>query len=101
MKAGRQAKNWNLKDQLKQRDAEIAYLKGLCMGLQAQLSASKMERPPDLDEWIETILPDMDPDERAEWDALTDAQKEALKDSLGEQINTEKLLLAEYGPVKD
>lgn len=96
-RAGRQSKVYGQKDRIKQLELQVAYLEGLTMSLQAQLSATKMERPPDLDEWVESILPDMDDEERALWDSMSDEAREMFKDELGVKINTEKLLIAEAG----
>lgn len=68
-------------------------MKGMALGLEAQLAATKMERPADLEDWIRDVaLPDMSPEERAEWDALGDEDRETFLDQLGQRINETKLL---------
>lgn len=90
---GRQAARQSLKSQVKARDLELARQRGINLGLQAQLSASKMERPADLEDWIrEVALPDMSPEERAEWDAMNEDERETFLDQLGQRINATKLL---------
>lgn len=70
-------------------------MKGLALGLEAQLAATKMERPADLEDWIESVaLEDMDADERAQWDAMADADRERFLDELGVKINTTQKLMA-------
>lgn len=92
---GRTAARHSLKQQVRARDIELARQRGINLALQAQLSATKMERPPDLEEWInEVALPDMSDDERAQWDALDDAGRESFMDQLGQKINVSRALLA-------
>lgn len=90
---GRQARRQSLKDQIRGQARELAYLRGMTLGLEAQLAATKMERPADLEDWIaEVALPDMSPEERAEWDALSDEERETFLDQLGQRINETKAL---------
>lgn len=90
---GRAAKRQSLKDQVKAKDRELAYMRGMSLGLEAQLAATKMERPADLEDWIRDVaLPDMSPEERSEWEAMDDAQREAFMDQLGQRINTTHML---------
>lgn len=92
---GRAAARRSLKQQVRVNELELARQRGINLALQAQLSATKMERPPDLEEWInEVALPDMSDEERAEWDALDDAGRESFMDQLGEKINVSRALLA-------
>lgn len=90
---GRSQARLSQKAQIRQLRAETAYYRGYAESVQAQLAATKMERPEDLDEWVESILPDMDDNERAVWDSLSPAEQEDFKESLGQKINQEKLLL--------
>lgn len=95
---GRTAKRLSQRQLIKAAELEIARQRGISLGLQAQLSATKMERPADLEDWIrEVALPDMSPEERAEWDAMNDAQREAFIDELGVRINTTQLLATAGG----
>jgi len=93
-KPGRQARRQSLKAQLKQAEAENAYYRGFATSLQAQLRATQMERPADLDEWIESVIPDMDEAERAEWEAMTPDEREEFLDQLGHSINVAQELAA-------
>lgn len=46
-----------------------------------------LARPADLEDWInEVALGDMDSDERAEWDAMNDEEREAFVDALGQRL---------------
>jgi hypothetical protein len=76
-----------LKEQNKALRGQLTYAEGFIQGQQAIIAATKMERPPDLEEWVESILPDMNDAERAEWDAMDPADRAEFLDSLGEQIN--------------
>lgn len=62
--------------------------------LEAQLAATKLERPADIEEWInEVALGEMDDDERAEWDAMSDYERERFVDALGQRLAaTERLV---------
>jgi hypothetical protein len=92
---GRQAARLSQRNTIKAMDLELARQRGINLALQAQLSASKMERPADLEEWIESVaLPDMSPEERAQWDSMTDEERETFKDELGLKINTAQKLAA-------
>lgn len=82
-----------MREQIKAQARELAYMRGMSIGLEAQLAATKMERPADLEDWIrEVALPDMSDEERAEWDAMSDAQRETFMDQLGQRINATELL---------
>lgn len=92
-KPGRQARRFSLKDQLRQARAENEYYRSYAEAVQAQLTASRMERPADLDEWIDQVaLPAMDEEERQAWDAMDDDEREHFKDELGTQIRATELL---------
>lgn len=93
-RAGRQGKVLSQKEQLRQLRAENAYLSGYAASVEAQLAAAKMERPADLEEWIDSVLPDLSDEERTEWDAMSPEEREAFKDALGQQINQAEALLA-------
>lgn len=94
-RAGRQAKTQSLKAQLKAIDRENSYYRGYAASLEAQLAATNMERPADLDEWIDSVaLPDMDPEERQAWEAMSEPERDRFKDELGQQINATKLMAA-------
>jgi hypothetical protein len=82
-----------LKAENKRLREEAEYNRGLAMSTQAQLAATRMERPPDLDDWIEAeVVPLMNKEEREEWFAQTPEEMEAFKDELGQRINAAKLL---------
>lgn len=92
---GRQARRQSLKDQIRAQGRELAYMNGLTMSLQAQLAATKMERPVDLEDWINDVaLGDMSPEERVQWVTMDEAQREQFMDELGVKINTTKNLAA-------
>jgi hypothetical protein len=92
---GRQARRASMKDQLRAKDRELAYLRGMSLGLEAQLAATKMERPADLEDWISNVaIPDMSDEERAQWDAMSPDERETFLDELGVQINASQKLLA-------
>lgn len=91
---GRRQRTLSIKQQVKQLERENAYQRGLAASLQAQLAATRMERPADLEQWIDEVaLADMDPDERDAFDALSPAERETFIDQLGQRINTTRLLL--------
>ena len=91
---GRVAARRSQKQQIRALHAQLGYQQGLNEALVAQLEASRMERPPDLDEWIENdIIPLMDKEEREAWDAMDADELEAFKDRLGQRINASKLML--------
>lgn len=89
-RAGRKAKVETLKEQNRRLIKEAGYYRGLALAAAAVAEAAKMERPPDLEDWIESVLPDMDENERAAWDSQTPEEREAFIDSLGAQINRTK-----------
>lgn len=92
---GRQARRASMKDQLRAKDRELAYLRGMSLGLEAQLAATKMERPADLEDWINDVaLQDMSDEERAQWDAMPPTDRETFLDELGQEINVSQKLLA-------
>ena len=92
-KPGRQARVLSQKDEIRRLKAEVQYTTGYAESLQAQLAATRMERPADLDQWIEDeAIPLMDKEERDAWEAQTPEEREAFKDELGQRINTQKLL---------
>lgn len=96
---GRQARRASQKDLLRSKDREIAYLRGMSLGLEAQLAATKMERPADLEDWINDVaLADMSEDERAQWDAMSPDERETFMDELGVQINATQNLLGADAP---
>lgn len=46
-----------------------------------------LARPADLEDWInEVALGDMDDVERAQWDAMSDDEREAFVDALGQRL---------------
>lgn len=46
-----------------------------------------LARPADLEEWInEVALGDMSSDERAQWGAMSDDEREAFVDALGQRL---------------
>lgn len=72
--------NKHLKEAVKFQSDEIERLNGL-------LAANQLERPADLEDWInEVALGDMDGDERAEWEAMSADEKEAFVDALGQRL---------------
>ena len=86
---GRSTRRRSQKDLIRSQGRELAYMKGLNLGLEAQLAATKMERPADLEDWINDVaLGDMDPEEREQWDAMSDPEREHFMDELGQKINT-------------
>jgi hypothetical protein len=92
---GRQARRQSLKDQIRAKERELSYMQGLTMSLQAQLAATKMERPADLENWINDVaLADMSPEEREQWEALSEPERETFMDELGLKINTTMKLAA-------
>lgn len=92
-RAGRQAKVLSLKERLQLAEAEAAYQQGYNQALQAQLQALKMERPPDLEEWIESVaLPDMSDEEREAYESMDEQERKQFLDELGRQINATKAL---------
>jgi hypothetical protein len=89
----RKAEVRGMKTEIKQLKAESSYNRGLAAGAQAQLAATRMQRPADLDDWIENeVVPLMNQEEREAWLDQTPEEMEAFKDELGRRINTEKLL---------
>lgn len=92
-RAGRRQKVLSQKERIKQLTQELGYTQGLLMATAAELEATKMERPADLDEWVDSIVEDMDEGERSEWDSMDEAEKAAFKDKLAERINRSKALL--------
>lgn len=52
-----------------------------------------MERPADLEEWVDSIQGDLSADEKAEWDALSPEERETFLDQLGQRINVSEALL--------
>lgn len=92
-KPGRQAQRASQKAKIKSLVAQNGYLTGLNLSLAAQLEAEKMERPPDLDEWVDSILPDMDEDERAAWAEMSEEERAAFTEELGRRINVTQAAL--------
>lgn len=92
-RAGRRQKVLSQKERIRQLTAQLGYQEGLNMALAAQVQAAKMERPADLEEWIDSVVPDLSDEERAEWDAMSDDEREAFKNALGQKINAERVLL--------
>lgn len=84
----------SLKERNKQLAQEAGYYQGLVMAQAAQLEAMHMERPEGLDEWIDTILGDLDEQELAEWESMTPAEREMFVDQLGQRIKTQEALLS-------
>lgn len=90
---GRKAKRLSQKQQIKTLNAQVGYLQGLAMGLAAENEALKMERPADLEDWVDSILDDLSEDERAEWDAMSGEDQQQFLDRLGQNINVSKAVL--------
>lgn len=90
---GRQAARRSQKQQIRDLKAQLWYQQGLNEAVIAQLEAARMERPPDLDEWVASIVPDMDEAEREAWDAMNDIEREEFLDRLGQKINMSKVML--------
>jgi hypothetical protein len=89
----RRQKVLSLKEQNKQLAAEAGYYHGLATALAAQQEAAKMERPADLEEWLASVIPDMSPEELAEWESMSAEEREAFTDELGQRINAQEKLL--------
>lgn len=69
--------NAELKKMLKFQSDEIERLN----------SQPVLARPADLEDWInEVALGDMDADERAEWDAMDDGERENFVNALGQRL---------------
>lgn len=92
-KPGRQARRESQKEQIKRLTAQVGYQQGLNMALAAELEATKMERPADLEEWVDSVYADLDDQEREAWDGLTEAEQQSFLDQLGRRINVSKALL--------
>lgn len=96
-RAGRKAKVEHQKETIRRLTAQVGYLEGLSLGLAAQVEASKMERPADLEDWIDSVIPDLSDEERAEWDAMDEDERQSFIDALGQQVNVSKTLLDAAG----
>lgn len=101
MRAGRRAKVESQKEQIKRLTSQVGYQQGLNMALAAEMEAMRMERPADLEEWIESIVPEMNDEELADWNSMEEQERQDFIDRLGQRINVSKALLdagAEAGP---
>jgi hypothetical protein len=97
-KPGRAQKRLSQKQQIRLLEHELAYADGALQATQAQLAATRMERPSDLEEWIQEVaIPTMDREEREAWDAMSDTERETFKDELGQRINATKIMAGEAG----
>jgi hypothetical protein len=91
----RRQKVLGLREQNKRLVAALGYQEGLTQALSAQLRASTMERPADLEEWVASIEDDLSEQERAAWDELDPQEREEFLDQLGQRINVSGALLGE------
>ena len=97
-KPGRRQKRLGQKQQIKTLEMQLAYADGALQATQAQLAATRMERPSDLEAWIEEVaIPTMDREEREAWDAMSDTEREHFKDELGQQLNATQIMAGEAG----
>lgn len=94
-RAGRAAKRDSMRAKIKKLSAQVGYLEGLSMALAAEKEAAHMERPPDLEEWVESVTGELSEEELAELDGMSPEQREQFIDQLGRRINTSLALLAD------
>lgn len=74
--------NAHLREMVKFQSDEIERLNGL-------LNSPILARPDDLEDWInEVALGDLSDSERAEWDAMSDDERERFVDALGQRLAT-------------
>jgi hypothetical protein len=97
-RAGRRGKVLSQKQKIKSLNAEAGYLRGLAMRLAAENEALKMKRPADLEDWVNEVLDDLSPEERAEFDGFSAEEREAFLDQLGQRINVSKAVLGVADP---
>ncbi len=90
----RRQKVLGLKADNRRLAAEAGYYRGLALGLAAEAEAARMERPADLEEWVDSILPDLDAEETAQWEAMSDEERATFVDQLGQRISASEKLLA-------
>lgn len=92
-RAGRQARRISQKEQIKALTAQVGYQQGLNMALAAELEAYKMDRPADLEEWVDSILDDFSEEEREQFESMDHEERQEFLDRLGQRINVSKALL--------